>query len=215
MPFRVHLLRQEPNQGITNALNAGLSLIAQGGYQYVARLDACDLALPGRFAAQMEFLDSRPRHAAVGTAARYVDTQGNLLFTYRPPLDHDALMRLYHYRSGLVHPSVMMRTEALLACGFYRNEFPGGEDYDLFMRFAKAYKLANLGAVWTVKEISPGSITSRRLPVALTRIRLLLAYFDPWSVHSYIGLAINAALILAPRSLMVRLRRFVRSDELA
>jgi hypothetical protein len=83
------------------------------------------------------------------------------------------------------------------------------------MRFAKAYKLANLGTVWTVKEISPGSITSRRLPVAMTRIRLLLAYFDPWSIHSYIGLAINAALILAPRNLMLRLRRFGRSDELA
>ena len=210
MPFQVRLLRQEPNQGITSALNAGLSVIAQGGYQYVARLDAGDVSLPGRFAAQMEFLDRHPDHAALGTAARYVDTQGNVLFTYHPPLDHDALRRFSRYRPGLVHPSVMMRIRALLACGFYRDEFPHGEDYDLFMRLARAYKLGNLSSTLIIKEISPGSITSRRFPVAVSRVRLLWAYFDPRSIHSYAGLAINAALILAPRGLMLRLKRLGR-----
>jgi hypothetical protein len=155
----------------------------------------------------MEFLDSHPDHAAVGAAARYVDPQGNVLFTYHPPLVHEALMRFYRYRSGLVHPSVMMRMQALLACGFYREKFPGGEDYDLFLRLARRYKLGNLSSTLVIKEISPRSITSRRLPVAVTRVRLLLAHFDPTSVHSYIGLLINFFLILAPRRMMLTLKR--------
>jgi glycosyltransferase involved in cell wall biosynthesis len=206
LPFQARLVRQEPNQGITAALNAGLRLIGEAEYQYVARLDAGDLSLPGRFAAQMDFLDAHPSHAAVGTAARYVDPSGNRLFDFHPPTDHDALVRLYRYRSGIVHPSAMMRVQALLACGFYRDRFPGGEDYDLFMRLSKTYRLGNLSGRFVEKEVRPGSITSRRLSIRLSRLKLLRHYFDPWSIHSYLGIALNTALMLAPLALVLKAR---------
>jgi glycosyltransferase involved in cell wall biosynthesis len=206
LPFEVHLTRQEPNQGITAALNTGLRIICEAGYQYVARLDAGDLSLPGRFAAQMSFLDAHPDHAAVGTAARYVDPGGNRLFDFQPPGDHDALLRLYRYRSGIVHPSAMIRVAALLACGFYREKFPGGEDYDLFMRLSRAYKLGNLSGRFVEKEVRPGSITSRRLSLRMSRIKLLRHYFDPWSIHSYLGIALNMVLMLAPLALVLKAR---------
>ena len=143
LPYQVRLLRQEPNQGITAALNAGLRAIAEAGYEYVARLDAGDLSLPGRFAAQIKFMDGHPDHAVVGTATRYVDPEGGLLFDFHPPLrDHD-LKRFLRYRAGLVHPSVMIRLQAIMACGGYRDRFRGGEDYDLFMRLGQSHKLAN------------------------------------------------------------------------
>ncbi len=69
LPFSINLIRQKRNQGITAALNAGLSTIVAAGYDYIARLDAGDLSLPGRLAAQMHFLDCHPDHAAVGTAS--------------------------------------------------------------------------------------------------------------------------------------------------
>jgi glycosyltransferase involved in cell wall biosynthesis len=204
LPYEVQLIRQEPNQGITAALNAGLKQIAEGEYEYVARLDAGDLSLPGRFAAQMGFLDAHPGHAAVGTAARYVNTERGRLFDFHPPVDHDALLRFYRYRSGIVHPSAMIRVSALLDCGFYGDNFPGGEDYDLFMRLSKAYKLANLSATLVEKEIRPGSITSRRLSTRISRINLLLYYFDPWSIHSYLGIAYNMLMMFAPLALVLR-----------
>ena len=207
LPYQVRLLRHDPNRGITGALNAGLALIAEGGYQYLARLDACDLTLPGRFAAQMAFLDSHPDHAVVGTAARYVDMRGNLLFEYRPPTGHDALTRFLRYRAGIVHPSAMIRVRALIECGPYRDDFPGAEDHDLFMRLAKAHKVANLDPIFVVKEVSPDSITSNRKMILASRLRILLCHFDPRSIHSYAGVTTNTLLWLAPRPLILKLRQ--------
>jgi glycosyltransferase involved in cell wall biosynthesis len=204
--YEVRLIRQDPNQGITAALNAGLASILAGGYEYVARLDAGDLSLPGRFAAQLAFLDGHSEHAAVGTAARYVDPGGYRLFDFYPPMSHGALLRMYRYRSGIVHPSAMFRVQALSDGGAYREKFAGGEDYDLFMRLSKTYKLGNLSTIFIVKEIRPGSITSRRLPIRISRLKLLMHYFDPWSVHSYLGIAFNTLLVFAPLALVLKAR---------
>lgn len=205
--YRVALIRQTRNAGITAALNVGLRSIADAGYQYVARLDAGDLSLGERLTAQLEFLDKHPAHAAVGTATRYVDTRGALLFEFYPPTEHRRLMRFFRYRQGLVHPSAMMRMQAILARGLYSDRYPGGEDYDLFMRLAKTYKLANLGSIFLIKEVSSRSITARRLSTRVSRLRILAAHFDPWSIHSYLGILFNAWLLLAPRGLVHKVRK--------
>ena len=206
LPYDVRLKRQEPNQGITAALNAGLAEIASGRYDYVARLDAGDLSLPGRLAAQMRFLDLHPDHAAVGTAVRYVDPSGDRLFDFYPPTDHRSLLRFYRYRSGIVHPTAMIWVSALLDCDFYRDKFRGGEDYDLFMRLSKSYKISNLDTMFVEKEVRPGSITSRRLSMRISRIKLLRHHFNPWSIYSYLGIGFNTLLMFAPGGLVVKAR---------
>ena len=206
LSYNVRLIRHEPNQGITAALNTGLAEIVSGRYDYMARLDAGDLSLPGRLAAQTRFLDLHPDHAAVGTAARYVDPSGDRLFDFYPPSDHKALLRLYRYRPGIVHPTAMIRVSALLDCGFYRDKFPGGEDYDLWMRLSKTYKLGNLSTRFVEKEVRPGSITSRRLERRVSRIKLLRYHFNPWSIYSYLGIIFNTLLIFAPFALVVKAR---------
>ena len=206
LPYQVHLVRQEPNRGISAALNTGLARIAEAGYAYIARLDAGDLSLPGRFVAQLAFLDDHPDHAVVGTATRYADPNSDLHFDFYPPADHKALARFYRYRSGLVHPSVMIRMSCLRTCGFYRDKFRGGEDYDLFMRLADKHKLANLKSIFVIKELSSRSITASRQPLVMSRIKLLAHHFNPWTVHSYLGLMSNALLLLAARPLVLKLR---------
>jgi glycosyltransferase involved in cell wall biosynthesis len=208
LPYTVCLTRQQPNRGITAALNSGLMLIAKAGYQLVARLDAGDLSLPGRLAAQMAFLDGHPEHAVVGAAIRHVDTGGNFLFDDHLPTQHDRIMSLFRYRPAVIHPSVMIRMQYLLASGPYRDDFPGGEDYELLMRLGTHYKLGNVTGIFVVKERNPNSITANRRRLSLiSRLRVLWLYFDPWSIHSYVGMAINASFLIVPRSLVLKLRR--------
>jgi glycosyltransferase involved in cell wall biosynthesis len=207
LPYRVQLVQQTPNQGITSALNRGLAAIAEVGYEYVARLDAGDLSLPGRFAAQISFLETHPEHALVGAATQYVDSHGNFLFDYRPPTEHKSIMRFLRYRAAIVHPSIMVRTSALVACGLYRDKFARGEDYDLFMRLGQIYRLANLDATYVVMVITPDSLSSKRQQIIISRLQLLAWYFDFWSIHSYLGMAANVLGFLLPRPLVLRFRQ--------
>src|SRR5690554_1529671 len=56
----------EKNQGIVCALNKGLEIASQYGYEYIARLDAGDCNIGMRFKRQVEFLNKNPDHALVG-----------------------------------------------------------------------------------------------------------------------------------------------------
>ena len=192
LPYQVHLLRQVPNQDITSALNLGLARITTAGYEYVARLDAGDLSLPGRFAAQLSFLDTHAEHALVGTAVQCVDPNGTFLFDYHPPTEHDVIICSLRYRAPIIHPTIMVRMKALIACGLYRDRFAYGEDYDLFMRLGRVYRLGNLGTAYVVVLIAPDLLSSKRQRILLSRLKLLVWYFDFWSIHSYLGLISNA-----------------------
>ena len=127
-----------------------------------------------------------------------------ILYDFHPPTEHRDVVRELRYKAALVHPSIMLRLEAVQASGLYDNRFSGAEDYDLFFRLTKRYELANLAEIYLVKEAHPLSITSRRLRTLLGRfgrLRLLAWHFDPRSVHSYLGIAANTLAISGSSSL--------------
>ena len=207
MPFPVTLVRQPRNQGITAALNAGLAQIIAREFQYIARLDAGDISLPGRFHAQMAFLDAHPDHAAVGTHVDIVDEEGHFIHLFNPPTDHKDVLRRFRYENALGHPGVMIRGEALRAVGFYSEDYPGAEDYELWLRLARNWKLANLDRVFVRKEKVRSSITGRRIRPALTRLRIQLNHFAPWSVHAYLGVMRSLLALLLSYDIVLRIRR--------
>jgi glycosyltransferase involved in cell wall biosynthesis len=207
LPFPAILIRLPRNQGITSALNAGLERIVAGGFEYVARLDAGDVSLPGRFAAQMAFLDAHPDHAVVGTYAEIVDEAGRHLHGFRPPTSHTGLARALRYRNAICHPSVMMRIAALRTAGFYVSNYPGGEDYELWLRLGRRYHLANLDRILVRKEETTSSITARRFRLGVSRLRIQFDHFDPRSIHAYLGIARSLALLLVSRGMLLRLMR--------
>jgi glycosyltransferase involved in cell wall biosynthesis len=207
LPFAVTLIRQPHNQGITAALNIGLKQIVARGFAYVARLDADDISLPGRLQAQMAFLDTHPDHAVVGTHVEVVDEDGHHLYVFSPPTDHESLVRWLCYENALWHPTVMMRTAALCSAGFYVDDYAGGEDYELWLRLARRYKLANLDVVFVRKEQSHSSITARRFRLCLSRLRIQLDHFAPSSIHAYLGILRSLLLLLLSRDAVVSIRR--------
>ena len=207
LPFRVELLRLERNLGITGALNAGLAHIVRAGhYVYVARLDAGDVSRPGRIAAQVAFLDAHRDHAVVGCATAWVDLDRRLLFEFRPPTTDGELRRFQRYRVGLVHPAVMLRVTALGELGFYDERFSGAEEYELFLRLARRYKLANLPEVYVEVELSPWSLSARRFQHGVVRLRVQAHYFEPHSAHAWLGFARSILLLFATRGLVIKVK---------
>jgi glycosyltransferase involved in cell wall biosynthesis len=209
LPFPARLLRLEPNRGIVGALNAGLAEIAGRGFAYVARLDASDLSLPGRIAAQAAFLDAHPDHAAVGCAATFVDLAGRPLFVFRPPTSDAGLRRFQRYRIGFIHPALMLRLAALAECGGYDEHFSGAEDYELVLRLGRRWKLANLAEAYVKVEVNPRSLSARRLRQGLVRLRVQARYFEPRDPHAWLGIARNMLLLSVTRGFVLGLKRWL------
>lgn len=137
-----------PNTGIVGALNDGLAA-ATG--EFVARMDADDVALPGRFAAQIAYFDQHPECVALGTDILYTDPTGSPLIRHRPALTHDAIVaQLLEANGGaIIHPTLMVRRAALEKVGGYRPETLNFlEDLDLYLRLADLGQLANLPEIY-------------------------------------------------------------------
>jgi hypothetical protein len=88
-------------------------------------------------------------------------------------LDHEAMVRDLFVESPLVHPSVMMRAEALRVLGGYR-AFDGPEDYDLWLRAEEAgLRLGKLPQVLLEWRDSPARLTRRDQRYTPERFRAL------------------------------------------
>ncbi|MEX0713590.1 MAG: glycosyltransferase [Pirellulales bacterium] len=138
-------LTSRPNTGYVRALNEALA-IAQG--ELVARMDADDVALPERFARQVEYLERHPDCLALGSAFELIDPDGAVLARESPPAGQQEIeARLLRGLGGLCHPTAMIRREPMAELGGYRQECYGAEDKDLWLRLGERGGLANLGDV--------------------------------------------------------------------
>lgn len=126
-------------QDYAGAMQEGV-MLARG--PYFAILDADDIALPDRLALQAAALDADDRIAAIGSQsyAFGVDLSPRPM---RRPTGHRVLRLALLNDSPMIHPSTMMRLDAVRAVGGYRPGFLFA-DYDLFVRLAQRGRLANL-----------------------------------------------------------------------
>ncbi len=132
-----------PNTGIVGALNDGLAI---SGGDYIARMDADDIAEPIRLERQLAYIGTRPDCVALGTFARVIDPSGGVVGLHEPPREHDEILARLLLADGgaLLHPSVIFRRSALVAAGAYDPAFCRAEDLDLYFRLSKHGRLANL-----------------------------------------------------------------------
>ena len=130
---RVRVERQAA-EGLTSALNTGCALAKA---PLIARMDADDVALPDRLERQLSYLDAHPGVALVAGGIVLVDESGRELDREPGQARPDLLTR-----NDIVHPTVVVRAEALRALGGYR--FDQAEDYDLWLRLDERYGIAVL-----------------------------------------------------------------------
>ncbi len=137
---RVRVIRQE-KRGLIATLNRGCAA-AQG--PYLARMDADDVALPQRLERQVAFLERDRATAVLGTAMRYLGSEGPLPGLLAHPAGPAEIRRTLRDYSCIAHPTVLMRRDAFEEAGGYRPAFLHAEDYDLWLRIAERHDLANL-----------------------------------------------------------------------
>ena len=134
-------LTSRPNSGVPATLK---ELVDQSRGEFIARMDADDIALPERFEKQVNYLRAHPDCVVVGCRVWETDAEGDSIREYFTLADHDEI-DAFHFRMtgpALVHPSIMLRRDAVLAVGGYRNFLI--EDLDLYLRLAEYGRIARV-----------------------------------------------------------------------
>ncbi|GAB3676719.1 glycosyltransferase [Salinisphaera aquimarina] len=206
MPIRV--IRQDPNRGISAALNTGLRTILAQSFEFVARNDCSDIDHVDRLSLQLAYLRENPDVVLVGSSVRFDTPNHGMQYTFVAPETKAQIKKKMHYSAAIVHSSCMFRTEAFRQSGLYSGKYPHAEDYDLFFRLLKDNReIRNLPETLVTAAYNPGSVSmSNRRISLMSRLKLQLKYFDPLFAHSYLGILQTLGLWLTPYRLVCMLK---------
>ena len=138
---RLRVISNPGNLGSPKTRNRGLDL-AEG--RFIAMLDSDDAAHPDRLRRQVDFLKNHLDHALIGSGKKRLGGGFRLgTLMRRRPTTADAVRTRLLFRCCIAHPTVMGQTEILKRFR-YDETFSVSQDYELFVRLADHYKLANL-----------------------------------------------------------------------
>jgi len=200
----VRLLRQG-NQGVAAARNLG---IAHASHEWVAFLDADDLWLPGKLAAQWEQLQADPLARMACSAWQvWVSTEPEPSAAFLADLHSRAAdTELWAGPSGWIYPellldcvvwtSTVIAQRALLReLGGFDAELRIGEDYDLWLRASQLTPILRIQQPLALYRQHPGNVT-RGVPKANHRGEVISSALERWGCRSADGrLADEAAVV--------------------
>jgi len=134
---RIVLIDKEQNVGPANLRNEGIN-IAKG--DYIALMDADDIAMPSRFEKQFTFLKNNPEIGLCGTWFTFFGAESK---TIKHSVDSDAIKVSFLHSCNIGNPTVMFKKEVLGDLKF-DNDYVPVEDYDLWSRLLAKTKFHNI-----------------------------------------------------------------------
>ena len=159
---RLRVIHQE-NAGLTLALVNGCAA-ATG--EFIARQDAGDISLPGRFAIQSTYLREHPGTTLVACAVQFVGPGREELYATRSSgLEVErglANLDIRSIKGPPHHGGTMFRRADYVNAGGYRLTFAVAQDIDLWLRLAELGHCFGLDAILYQARLEIGSISARR-----------------------------------------------------
>jgi hypothetical protein len=149
-----------PHCGLAEARNAAC---AQARGKYIAIMDADDVCLPERLAWQVDFMEAHPEVGVLGGAVECIDAAGRALVTWGNPTTDREIQSALLEECPFRQPAVLMRRDAFLGVGGYRGPFAPAEDYDLWLRIAERFQMANLEQLVLKYRIHTQQVSLRKL----------------------------------------------------
>jgi hypothetical protein len=159
---RLRIITNDRNLGLAPSLNVGL---AEARGEFIARLDADDIAMPRRLARQVAFMEANPQVALLGSW--YVEM----------PTGHWDLRWHLCLTCPFVHSAMLWR-RALIAerVGQYDERIIYSEDLDLWLRIAARLEVANVPESLLYLRTHQHSMTATYGDRARDGLRMQAAY---------------------------------------
>lgn len=187
------LLVQQANQGVASARNKGIS-VARGAW--IAFVDADDIWLPGKLAAQLDAVRAEP-------ACRMNYTAWEVWPSIQARPDAACLQQVqdsaadtarWGGASGWIYPqllldcvvwtsTVLVQRSLLEEIGGFDVSLRVGEDYDLWLRASRVTPIVRVARPYALYRIHPASIT-RSAPTDNYRGKVVLRALAQWGRSS-------------------------------
>lgn len=143
---RIKILNNIENKGLIYSLNRGFNE-AKG--EYIARMDADDIALKNRLYDQIQYLEENKDIDICDGGIQIF--KNNLSFISKRYVEQRSFSEIKTrllFRNCMVHPAIMIRKKAIELFGFeYNIEDKGMEDYGLWMKMSKFVKFGKVSSV--------------------------------------------------------------------
>lgn len=146
---RIRLIEQE-HLGRVPSLNHAVRL-TRG--EYVANLDADDIALPMRLQRQVYFLEGHPEVSLLGTFGIELNEASGEERRIRLPITNKDIRKAFAFYCPIIHSSAMVRQFIFRSVGFYNEDLMHSEDLELWIRIAAKHTVANLPEYLVKKRI--------------------------------------------------------------
>ena len=134
---RLKLIKLEKNMGISHALNRG---IETSNGKYIARMDSDDISSPDRFEQQLKLMN---KYSIVSSNVFIINDKGEQIGTSKVLLFHNTLRRFQLYRmkkNPVNHPTIFAKREVFEKFK-YDEYYSSAQDFELWLRMAKTYKV--------------------------------------------------------------------------
>ena len=138
---RIKMIAHSSNMGLAESLNHGL-WEARG--QYIIRMDQDDQAFAHRLQTQYMFMITRPDVVVAGSYIFQMGKSREKDRLVKFPTDSLEIKQRLKDENCICHPSVIFDRKRIVDLGGYYTKYRNAEDYDLWLRAAKKYSLANI-----------------------------------------------------------------------
>lgn len=157
---RIRLISRE-NQGLIATLN---QMVEAAKGEFLARMDADDIATPNRLKLQVAFLQQHPEVVCVGGAFDLIDSQSRTVAFIPMPENNDEIQQMILMgRTIINHPCALIRRSALQQIGGYDASMKTVEDLDMLLRIGEVGQLANLPDVVLQYRFHSNSVSAQNI----------------------------------------------------
>lgn len=172
---RIHFYDDGASRGLPARLNQGIN---QACGQYIARMDADDIAFPERFARQVEYLQTHPEVDLLASAVLLIDGEDNAIGIMPVGQSHQEISCRPWHGFAMPHPTWMGRVDWFRSHP-YDERAQKGQDQALLYRSHSTSRFAGL----------PDALLGYRYECLSVRKTLLGRYYYLSTVVAFGGIS--------------------------
>lgn len=181
---------RKENKGLAKSLNDLIKIVKRDypKIKYIARQDGDDLSYCDRLETQIKFLNKYKDYGMCGTFNDIIDQDGKIFNNPKSPVSNYEIRADLFNDNPFCHGSIVYRA-SIFKDMEYDEDFIRCQDYELYTRIIKKYKVANIPEVlysWRNGNKFHSMLNVRKYFVGLARYKMYCAYMEvPYNKDNY------------------------------